>query len=120
MIMRLACAGGSLGLSAAWNNIRYEVTAETLTPTILKSIRREDFLEFLWTYLEVDKKVSQVMAKESGEMFLHARRLALSGSASGRLARLLLDWAAFSDQPAPRLTVALTQREDREHGWNFA
>lgn len=113
MIMRLAGAGDFLGLSAALNSARYEMTAETLGPTILKSIRRRDFLEFLQTYVEVGKKVSQVLAKEYREMFLHARRLALSGSASGRLARLLLDWAAAasSDQPAIRLTMTLTHEE---------
>jgi CRP/FNR family cyclic AMP-dependent transcriptional regulator len=113
MILRLAGAGDFLGLSAALNNTHYEVTAETLEPTILKSIPRTAFLEFLQTYVEVGKKTAQVLAKEYREVFLDARRLALSGSASGRLARLLLDWAATAacGKPPLRFTMALTHEE---------
>ncbi|MBB6143818.1 CRP/FNR family transcriptional regulator [Silvibacterium bohemicum] len=113
MILRLAGGGDVLGLSAALNNMQYEVTAETLEPTILKSVRRADFLEFLQTYVEVGKNTSRVLAKEYHEVFLDARRLALSGSASGRLARLLLDWAATAacGKPELRFTMALTHEE---------
>lgn len=113
MILRLAGPGDVLGLSAALNNVQHEVTAETLEPAILKSIRRKDFMEFLQTYVEVGEKTSQVMAKEYREVFLDARRLALSGSASGRLARLLLDWAntAACGKPELRFTMALTHEE---------
>ncbi|MBT9333383.1 Crp/Fnr family transcriptional regulator [Acidipila sp. 4G-K13] len=113
MILRLAGAGDVLGLSAALNNIPHEVTAETLEPTVLRNIRRNDFMEFLQTHLEVGEKTSQVMAKEYREVFLDARRLALSGSASGRLARLLLDWAntAACGKPELRFTMALTHEE---------
>lgn len=113
MILRLAGAGDFLGLSAALNNLHYEVTAETLQPTVLKRISRTDFLEFLQTYVKVGEKTSQVLAKEYREVFLDARRLALSGSASGRLARLLLDWAASAscDQSALRFTMMLTHEE---------
>lgn len=88
MILRLATAGDVLGLSAALNNVQHEVTAETLEPTVLKSIRRKDFMEFLQTYIEVGEKTSQVMAKEYREVFLDARRLALSGSARAPAAGL--------------------------------
>lgn len=113
MILRLAGAGDLLGLSAALNGLRYEVTAETLEPTILKSVRRDDFMEFLHNYVEVGERTSRVLAKEYREVFLDARRLALSGSASGRLARLLLDWAATANcgKPELRFTMALTHEE---------
>lgn len=113
MILRLAGPGDLLGLSAALNGLRYEVTAETLEPTILKSVRRDDFMEFLHSYVEVGEKTSQALAKEYREVFLDARRLALSGSASGLLARLLLDWAATTNcgKPELRFTMALTHEE---------
>ena len=91
MILRLAGPGDVLGLSAVLNNMPYEVTAETLEPTALKSIHRAEFMEFLQTHVEVGEKTSHVLAKEYREVFLDARRLALSGSASGRLAQLLLE-----------------------------
>jgi CRP/FNR family transcriptional regulator len=113
MIVKLAGAGDLLGLSAALTQVPYEVTAETLEPTVLKSIRRIDFLEFLEAYGEIGGKTAQVLAKEYREIFLDARRLALSGSASGRLARLLLDWAATAacGKPELRFTMALTHEE---------
>ncbi len=113
MILRLAGPGDLLGLSATLNNLPYEVTAETLEPTVLKSVRRADFLKFLQTFGEVSSKTAQVMAKEYREVFLDARRLALSGSASGRLACLLLEWAATAacGKPELRFTMALTHEE---------
>ncbi len=113
MILRLAGPGDLLGLSAMLNNLPYEVTAETLEPTVLKSIRRADFLQFLQAFGEIGTKTAQVMAKEYREVFLDARRLALSGSASGRMARLLLEWAATAacGKPELRFTMALTHEE---------
>ena len=113
MILRLAAPGDVLGLSAVLNNVPNEVTAETLGPAILKSIRRAEFVEFLQTYAEVGEKTARVLAKEYREVFLDARRLALSGSASGRLAQLLLEWAntAACGKPELRFTMALTHEE---------
>ena len=121
MILRLAEAGDLLGLSAVLNRSAHEVTAETLGPTLLKSIPAEAFAKFLQTYREVGEKTSQVMAKEYHEVFLDARRLALSGSAGGRLARLLLDWGRNASCASPeehpdaggalRFTMALTHEE---------
>ncbi len=121
MILRLAEAGDLLGLSAVLNQTAYEVTAETLGSALLKSIPSAAFAEFLHTFTEVGEKTAQVMAKEYREVFLDARRLALSGSAGGRLARLLLDWGRRSacDKPQEglkqdgglRFTMALTHEE---------
>ncbi len=121
MILRLAEAGDLLGLSAVLNQTAHEVTAETLGPTLLKSVPREDFADFLHNFTEVGEKTAQVMAKEYREVFLDARRLALSGSAGGRLARLLLEWgrrAACAKQQQSiepnedlRFTMALTHEE---------
>jgi CRP/FNR family transcriptional regulator len=46
-------------------------------------------------------------------VFHDAKRLALSGSAAGRLARLLLDWGrdAANGKPEIRFTMALTHEE---------
>lgn len=113
MILRLAAPGDVLGLSAVLNNVPHEVTAETLEPTILKNIPSADFVEFMHTYAEVGEKTSRVLAKEYRDVFLDARRLALSGSASGRLAQLLLEWAntASCGKPELRFTMALTHEE---------
>ena len=113
MILRLAGPGDVLGLGANLSDLPYEVTAETLEPTELKSVPREDFLQFLESHAEAGEKSSRTLAKEYREVFLDARRLALSGSAAGRLARLLLDWAntAACGKPVLRFTMALTHEE---------
>ncbi|RXS96559.1 Crp/Fnr family transcriptional regulator [Silvibacterium dinghuense] len=113
MILRLAAAGDVLGLSAALNNLPHEVTAETLEPTRLKAIRRHEFLAFLESYRQVGNNTARVMAREYQEVFLDARRLALSGSAASRLGTLLLEWgrAAACGKPELRFTMALTHEE---------
>ncbi len=113
MILRLAGAGDVLGLSATLNQQPYEVTAETLEPTRLKSVRRGEFLQFLENNAEVGQNAAKTLARQYREVFLDARRLALSGSAGGRLGRLLLEWAntAACGKNELRFTMALTHEE---------
>jgi CRP/FNR family transcriptional regulator len=113
MILKIAVPGDVLGLSATLNDQPYEVTAETLEPCQVRSVRRRDFLEFLNHYGDVSRHAAQVIAREYHEVFLDARRLALSGSAAGRLAQLLLDWARTNScgKPELRFTMALTHEE---------
>jgi len=113
MILKIAVPGDVLGLSATLNDQPYEVTAETLEPCQIRSVRRRDFLEFLSHYGDVSRHAAQVIAREYHEVFLDARRLALSGSAAGRLAQLLLDWARTNScgKPELRFTMALTHEE---------
>lgn len=113
MILKIAIPGDVLGLTATLNDLPYEVTAETLEPCQIRSVRRRDFLEFLAQFGKVSRQAAQVIAREYHEVFLDARRLALSGSAAGRLAQLLLDWARTSScgRPEMRFTMALTHEE---------
>jgi len=113
MILRLAGPGDVLGLSATMGNLPHEVTAETLEPTRVKSLRKGAFLDLLEKHSEVGKNASKALAKEYHDVFLDARRLALSGSAAGRLAQLLIEWArtAPCGKPKLRFTMALTHEE---------
>ena len=113
MILRIAGPGDVLGLSATLSDIPYEVTAETLEPTQLKHVRRPEFLQFLEAHAEVGRKAAKTIAKEYHAVFLDARRLALSSSAAGKLAQLLLEWANTSacGKPELRFTMALTHEE---------
>jgi CRP/FNR family transcriptional regulator len=56
---------------------------------------------------------AQSLSGEYLTVFHDAKRLALSGSAAGRLARLLLDWgrAGGNGKPEIRFTMALTHEE---------
>ncbi len=113
MILRIAGPGDVLGLSATMSDLPHEVTAETIEPAEFKNVRRADFLKFLDSHADVGRKAAQALAKEYREVFLDARRLALSGSAAGKLAQLLLEWAnaAACGKPELRFTMALTHEE---------
>lgn len=105
--------GDVLGLSAVITGTRYEVTAEALEPTLVKSIRRDDFLSFLEKHGEASMHAAKSLSEEYKSVFFDARRLALAPSAAGRLASVLLEWgrAASCGKPEMRFTMALTHEE---------
>jgi len=113
LILKIAMPGDVLGLGAVISGSRYEVTAETIQPTEIKSIRREEFLAFLHKHGEASLHAAKALSAEYKAAFFDARRLALSGSAAGRLASVLLDWgrAAACGKAEMRFTMALTHEE---------
>ena len=113
LILKIAMPGDVLGLGAVISNAPHEVTAETLEPTQLKSIRRADFLAFLQRHGEASLHAAKALSAEYKAAFFDARRLALSGSVAGRLAAILLDWArnASGDRTELRFTMALTHED---------
>lgn len=113
LILKIAMPGDVLGLGAVISGSRYEVTAETTGPTEIKSIRREDFLSFIQKHGEASLHAATTLSEDYKAVFFDARRLALSGSAAGRLAGVLLDWGreASCGKPEMRFTMALTHEE---------
>ena len=113
LILKIAMPGDVLGLGAVISGSKYEVTAETVQPTEIKKIRREEFLEFLNNHGQASLHAAKSLSEEYKAAFFDARRLALSGSAAGRLAGVLLDWgrAASCGKPEMRFTMALTHEE---------
>jgi CRP/FNR family transcriptional regulator len=113
LILKIALPGDVLGLGAVISGSPYEVTAEVIVPTEVKSIRRDEFLYFLQHHGQASLHAAKSLSEEYKAAFFDARRLALSGSAAGRLARVLLDWGrtAACDKPEMRFTMALTHEE---------
>jgi CRP/FNR family cyclic AMP-dependent transcriptional regulator len=113
LILKIAMPGDVLGLGAVISGSRYEVTAETIEPTEIKSIRRDVFLSFIQRHGEASLHAAKALSEEYKAAFFDARRLALSGSAAGRLASVLLDWGktASCGKPEMRFTMALTHEE---------
>lgn len=93
LILKIARAGEVLGLSAALANQPYEVTAETVEPVRLKTIRRQALLDFLDRTPDASMRAARTVALEYKAAFSEVRRLALPATASGRVAGLLLDWS---------------------------
>ena len=114
LILKIAMPGDVLGLGVVISGDVYEVTAETIAPTQIKSIRRDEFLTFLKKHGEVSLHAAQALSEDYKTAFFDARRLALSGSAAGRLAGVLLEWgtaAASCGKFEMRFTMALTHED---------
>ena len=113
LILKIAMAGDVLGLGAVISGSPFEVTAETVEPTEIKYIRRTDFLSFIQKYGQASLHAAKALSEEYKAVFFDARRLALAGSAAGKLAAVFLDWgrAASCGKPEMRFTMALTHEE---------
>jgi len=113
LILKIAMPGDVLGLSAAISGTPHEVTAVTVEPTQIKSIPRTDFLAFLEKHGEASLHSAKVLSDEYKSAFVDARRLALSTSAPGRLASVMLDWgrAASCGKPEMKFNMRLTHEE---------
>ncbi|HEY1766698.1 MAG TPA: Crp/Fnr family transcriptional regulator [Terracidiphilus sp.] len=113
MILKIAGPGDVLGLSAVLANVPHEVTAEAIEPCQVKTVRKQEFLDFLGRHGIASMHAAQSLSSEYMTVFHDAKRLALSGSAAGRLAQLLLDWgrSASCGRPEIKFTMALTHEE---------
>lgn len=114
LILKIARAGEVLGLSAALANQPYEVTAETVEPCRLKTIRRQGLLDFLDRNPDASMRAARAVAQEYKAAFSEVRRLALPATASGRVAGLLLEWSREEvpeHVPAGRCVMTLTHEE---------
>lgn len=113
LILKIAMAGDVLGLGAIISGAPYEVTAQTLEPCEIRKIPRKDFLPFLQKHGQASLHAAKALSAEYKAAFFDARRLALSGSAAGRLAGVLLEWgrASACGSAEMRFTMALTHEE---------
>jgi CRP/FNR family transcriptional regulator len=117
MILKIAGPGDVMGLSAVLANVPHEVTAEAIEPCQVKTVRKQEFVDFLGRHGVASMHAAQALSGEYLTVFHDAKRLALSGSAAGRLARLLLDWGRTANngngngKTEIRFTMALTHEE---------
>ena len=113
MILKIAGPGDLLGLNAVLAEVPHEVTAETIEPCQVKTMRKEEFMDFLNRHGVASMHAAQSLSAEYMTVFQDAKRLALSSSAAGRLAHLLLEWGrtASTSRQEIRFTMALTHEE---------
>ena len=98
LLLRIAGPGDVLGLASVVKGTPYELTAEALETCEVRVIARQEFIEFMEEFREVGWNSAEEMAREYGSAVLSAKRLALSDSAAGKLAGLLLDWGRKSTE----------------------
>ena len=113
LIVKIANPGEILGVSAAILGTTYEVSAETLEPSQVSFIRRDDFLRFLSAYSEACMQTAQQLSEKYNSAQREIRSLGLAHTTSEKLARLLLSWSAHGEETpqGTRLQVLLTHEE---------
>jgi CRP/FNR family transcriptional regulator, cyclic AMP receptor protein len=114
LIVKIAEPGEVLGASATILNKPYEVSAETIEPSQLNFIKREDFMKFLGGHPEACMHTAQQLSEKYHSAQREIRSLGLSQTTSEKLARLLLDWSVKSGETTTkgvRIKVLLTHEE---------
>ncbi len=114
LIVKIADAGEVLGASSTILGRPHEVSAETIEPSQLNFIKREDFLKFLSMNVDVCIHTAQQLSEKYQAAQRDLRSLGLSQTTSVRLARLLLEWAASRGEETPkgvRISLLFTHEE---------
>jgi CRP/FNR family transcriptional regulator len=114
LIVKIAEPGEVLGASATILGRPYEVSAETIEPSQLNFVKRDDFLKFLNSHLEACMHTAQQLSEKYHAAQREIRSLGLSQTTAEKLARLLLDWCVNDGEmttKGTRLKVLLTHEE---------
>src|SRR6185295_8609368 len=113
LIVKLAEPGEVLGASATILGRPYEVSAETIEPSQMNFVKRDDFLRFLNSHTEACLHTAQQLSEKYQSAQREIRSLGLAQTTSEKLARLLLDWCRNGETTPKgiRLKVLLTHEE---------
>ena len=113
LILRIARADDALGVASTIGSREYEATAEAQQPCDITFIRQSDVLRMMRVHGEFALWITQLLSRDYNFTCREIRTLMLSGSASEKLARLLVGW--LDDRtgcPNPaRMKVPLTHEE---------
>jgi len=113
LIFKIAKPGDVLGLNAAISGTSHEITAETLQPTQLAYISREDFVKFIKEHGDACLQVAQHLGRDCHSAYEVIRSIGLSNSVEEKLARFLVEWSAGAPVTSGglRVKLALTHEE---------
>lgn len=113
LIVKIAEEGEVLGASATILGLPCEVAAETLEPSQLNFVRRDDFLQLLNTHPDACMHTVQQLSEKYQAAQREIRSLGLSRTTGEKLGRLLLDWCSRGEQTpkGTRIKVLLTHEE---------
>ncbi|HYK05072.1 MAG TPA: Crp/Fnr family transcriptional regulator [Thermoanaerobaculia bacterium] len=114
LIKRVVQPGETLGLSSVLSGNAYKATAETVNPSQLKFVKREDFTRFVAEHRDVQFNIARQLIEECESDANQIRALGLANSAAERLAQLLLTWCEEEGRPSAsgmRFPVAMTHED---------
>jgi CRP/FNR family transcriptional regulator, cyclic AMP receptor protein len=113
LILQIAKPGEVIGLSASMSGAPYEVSAETLYPSEVAFIRRDDFLRFINRFPEAYGAVTRQLNLQYERACDQLRTIGLCTTAHEKLARLFLRWS-WDGKPASQenqIKVPLTHEQ---------
>jgi CRP/FNR family transcriptional regulator len=107
VVFRFAVAGDLLGLSAILNHTDHQFLAQTLEPSILIIVPRNEFLRLIQITPEVNSFAAQALARDHDAMLRGIRRLGMSASVRERVAQLLMSCAECSQTDCRTLSIRM-------------
>ena len=108
LILRITEAGELLDPSASLLGQPHTVTVETLAPSQVNFVRREDFLRFLRSWPEAMFRMVQHVSREYQSACREINSLGLTHSATAKMAKLLLGWQDARLNAGGLSTIKLT------------
>lgn len=113
LIIRIVHPGEILGLHACLTGRPYDFTVETTQNSQVAFVRRDDFINFLDHNSEGRRQAIEQISRDCQAAYDRIRTLALSQTATEKLARVLLQWAADAlvIDGVPRIKVSFTHDE---------
>lgn len=113
LILRIAHPGEALGVASTVGGRDFEATAEAQHPCDITFIRLSDVVRMMRTHGEFALWVTQALSRDYNVTCREIRTLMLSGSASEKLARLLVGWMdeRVGSALPNRMKVPLTHEE---------
>jgi len=114
LITRIAQHGECLGLSSVLTGNAYKSSAETIEPSQVNFIKREDFVRFIQEHTAACASSSRQLSIQCEADADHIRALGLSHSAAEKLAHLLLSWATENGKQVDngtRLQLLMTHED---------
>jgi CRP/FNR family cyclic AMP-dependent transcriptional regulator len=113
LIVKIAQPGDILGLHSVVSGKPYELAVETLQPSQLAFIGRDDFLRFLKSHGDACLQAATQLSQECQAAYDVIRSIGLSHSVSEKMARLLLQWSVDAKLVggALRMKLSLTHEE---------
>src|SRR5438445_9201389 len=92
LILKIVESGEVMGLSAVISAEAYEITAETLEPSLVNFIDGDGLLRLMERSGELGLRSAQAVSRAFQYAYRRIPELVLARSSSGKLARLLLSW----------------------------
>lgn len=112
VILRIVKPGEVLGLHAVVSGKPYQATAESMEPCQVNFVKRDDFLRFLSQHPEASIHAAQQLSESYQAACDTVRSLGLGRSASGKLARFLLDSSTAGRETAQGTRVRFTMTHE--------